>query len=123
MKTAETNGGDADLPGLTIEDIVARGKATRFQPGNVAARGHGRPKKSYSSKRLRWSEEALRELRRVAYDRTHPLYDRRGFDALIALAKITSPKISEVSGRDGERLTLVDAHELVYGRPSDDNGD
>jgi hypothetical protein len=114
---------DADLPRLTIDDLVERGRASRFQPGNQLAKGRGRPPKSYSSKRLRWSEEALRELRRIAYDRTHPLHDRHAYEAVRDLAKITTPKMREVSGRDGERLTLVDAHELVYGKPSNDEGD
>lgn len=123
MKTAETNGGDAELPRLTIEDIVERGAATRFAPGNQVAKGRGRPPKSYSSRRLRWSEEALRALRRIAYDPTHPKHDKYGYDAILALAKITTPRMKEHSGRDGEKLTLVDAHELVYGKPKDGDAD
>lgn len=121
-ETATENGdGGRAVPNISLAELIERGRATRFAPGNQAAKGRGRPPKPYSSKRLRWSEQALRELRRVAFDATHPWHDRHGYDALVALAKICTPKMREHTGRDGEKLTVVDVHALIFGEGQGDD--
>lgn len=103
-----------------MADLIEAGRPHRFKPGNQAAlnSGRGRPRKSLSQLTDRLSIRGLRLLAKIAFDEAHPWHDEHGFAALLALVKACVPRRREVTGRDGEKLGLVDVHDLVFGRPA-----
>lgn len=68
----------------------------RFVPGNGAAIGHkpggGRPPRPFRAAIIEHSNWALAELRRIASDPSHELHREWRFPALVALARITTPR-------------------------------
>jgi len=109
-------------------DLVEAGKATQFAKGNQVAlmHGRGRPRKNVTKLMDTLSVRSLRAMAKVAFDRTHPWHDEHGFQALRDLVKAVVPKRREITGADGEKLSIVDVHALVFkqaaGPGEDDEG-
>jgi hypothetical protein len=114
--------------GSPATDIVAAGKATQFAKGNQAAlmHGRGRPRKNVSKLMDTLTVRGLRAMAKVVFDKQHPWHDEHGPQMLRDLVKIVAPKRREITGKDGERLSIVDVHALVFkgngAAPDDDEG-
>lgn len=95
------------------------GEATRFAKGNQAAlmHGRGRPRKNVSKLMDTLSIRTLRGMAKIAFDKAHPWHDEHGFQAMRDLMKAVVPKRREITGKDGERLTIADVHSLVFQTP------
>ena len=99
--------------------LVDAGEATRFAKGNQAAlmHGRGRPRKNVSKLMDTLSIRTLRGMAKIAFDKAHPWHDEHGFQAMRDLMKAVVPKRREITGKDGERLTIADVHSLVFQTP------
>lgn len=109
-------------------DIVEAGRATQFAKGNQVAlmHGRGRPRKNVTKLMDTLSIRGLRAMAKVAFDKSHPWHDEHGFQALRDLVKAVVPKRREITGKDGEKLSIADVHALVFKQaagPGDEDDD
>jgi len=102
--------------GPLTHPLVEAGRATRFQPGNRAAIGRGRPRKEVSEVYDALSRRGLGELWLIATDPEHPLHSRHGFEALAILVKLTTPKRVIQIGLPAQTSCALNVDALFPGR-------
>lgn len=77
-------------------------------------RPRGRPPLVYRDKLVRQGDRARNYMEKVAFNATHPWHQEWGPKFLMELARLGTPRLTAIEGKDGAELKFADVTKLIY---------
>lgn len=97
----------------TSSNAIPRGVPIN-QQNITRKRPRGRPPLVYRDKLIRQGDRSRNYMEKVAFDTTHPWHQEWGPKFLMELARLGTPRLTALEGKDGAELKFADVAKLIY---------
>lgn len=93
---------------------MPKGVPIQDQPKTRAGKPRGRPSNAFRDRQLRISQRMIGLMVKVVTDDTHPWHDECAKKFVIEVARLTTPRLTEITGKDGGPMKFADVQSLIY---------
>jgi hypothetical protein len=93
---------------------MPKGVSIDQQPEIIRAKPRGRPPAIYRDKLIRQGDRMRALMEKVVRDPTHPWHDEHAPRFVLELAKMATPKLTALEGKDGDKIKFADVQAMLF---------